>query len=79
MLDWASRANHLENGKLNDGRTTFDGTAMQSRRLLERFVIRNHPTQFPPKWAKGDLSPTSQMWPNGSVNPPCRCVPQGVT
>src|ERR1700737_4727627 len=33
---------------------------------------------YPLNWLKGDLSPTNQMCPNGSVNPPCRCVPQGV-
>src|SRR5881394_62682 len=26
----------------------------------------------------GDLSPTDQVCPKGSVNPPCRCVPQGA-
>jgi hypothetical protein len=26
----------------------------------------------------GDLSPTDQLWPNGSRKPPWRCFPQGV-
>jgi hypothetical protein len=31
------------------------------------------------KASKGDLSPTSQIWPKGSVNPPCLWIPQGLS
>lgn len=27
---------------------------------------------------RGDLSPTSHLWPNGSMKLPCRWVPQGI-
>src|SRR5262245_817380 len=59
-------------------------------RSLDRLVMRPHGMRsrartpgprvhdYPRKWLRGDFSPTNQMCPNGSVKPPCRCVPQGA-